>query len=338
MPTVDISTLQETAVRRQKDLKLLPYTVLKEVLGVHGINLLPGIQHKDTITDFLRKQGVMRPYNGGEVEHSELGKTQEMTLEVEMAYASVKDNIQNYKEIAVGPDQLLGKNKSKKHPWNVLMISSVVKTFGEDLIDCLFPGERVEDGTTPLEAFDGFDTKMDAFITAQLIKAAAGNLVNTGDFVAPQNENDYGVLEQLLGFWRSSHSALRGKASILKVPNHIADMYDDCFFNKFKQKPTVDIYGRSDLHGTGKKCKLVRSNAMGSGQRIVLTAPGNFDFGMDTKGDEEFVQVRNPYEDPNLVQFWIQGKYGTRIRSIHQKVFQINEGTPVATQLSGDYS
>jgi hypothetical protein len=59
---------------------------------------------------------------------------------------------------------------------------------------------------------------------------------------------------------------------------------------------------------------------------------------MDTLGDEAFVQVRNPYEDPNLVQFWIQGKYGTRIRELHEKAFQINEGSPVANTLSGDYS
>ena len=77
---------------------------------------------------------------------------------------------------------------------------------------------------------------------------------------------------------------------------------------------------------------------MGTGQRIVLTAPGNMDFGMDTLGDETFVQVRNIYEDPNYVQFWIQGKYGTRIRSINEKVFQVNDGASVGAQLSGDYS
>jgi hypothetical protein len=59
---------------------------------------------------------------------------------------------------------------------------------------------------------------------------------------------------------------------------------------------------------------------------------------MDSLGDESFVQVRNPFEDPNYVQFWLQAKYGTRIRSIHEKVFQVNEGSAVGVQLSGDYS
>ncbi len=338
MSTVDLSSLTATAIRYQKDLKMLPYAVLKETLGLHGINLLPGIQYKDTITDFLRKQGIMAPYVVGTLNNSDVGKAQEMTLEVQPAYASVKDNIQNYKTIAVGPDVLLGKNKSKKHPWELVMLQSIVRTFGEDILDCLFPGERDNAHTTPLDAFDGYDTLINGFISAGTITGGKGNYVPTGAIAAPTSESDYAAFTTLLAFWRSASVQLRNKPSLLLVPSVIGDMYDDAFFNKFRSKPTTDEYGRTDLYGTGGKCKLIRSNVMGTGQRIVLTAPGNFDFGMDTLGDEEFVQVRNPYEDPNYVQFWIQGKYGTRIRSIHEKVFQTNDGSAVGQQLSGDYS
>ncbi len=338
MSTVDISLLSTTAIKYQKDLKMLPYAVMKEQLGFHGINMLPGIQYKDTITDFLRKQGIMGPYVAGTLNNSEVGKAQEMVLEVMAAYASVKDNIQNYKTITVGPDVLLGKNKSKEHPWNRVMIESIVRTFGEDILDALFPGERDDGATTPLDAFDGFDTKIDGFISAGTVTGGKGNYVPTGTIAAPTAENDYAAFEALLDFWRAASPQLRNKPSQLMVPSIIGDMYDDAFFNKFRSKPTVDEYGHSVLYGTGGKCKLVRSNLMGTGQRIVLTVPRNYDFGMDTKGDEEFVQVRHPYEDPNYVQFWIQGKYGTRIRSIHEKVFQVNEGSPISNQLSGDYS
>ncbi len=339
MSTVDLTSLAETAIRRQKDLKMLPYAVLRETLGVHGINLLPGIQNKDVLTDFLRKAGIMKPYDSSvEIAHSDVGKAQEMTLQVEKAYASVKDNIQNYKTIAVGPDVLLGKNKSKKHPWEMVMLTSIVRTFGEDILDALFPADRDTLVQTPQGAFKGYDTLIDAFIVATLISASAGNQVNTGAIAAPSGETDFGAFTQLLDFWRASHPLLRTKQTNLLVPSIIADHYDDAFFNKFRQKPTTDEYGRTELYGSGGKCKIIRSNVMGTGQRIMLTMPGNLDFGMDTLGDEEFVQVRNPYEDPNLVQFWIQGDYGTRIRSIHPKIFQINEGAAVANALSGDYS
>lgn len=343
MATTDLSLLQETAIRRQNDLKFLPYFVLRTVLGVHGINLLPGIQNKDTLTAYYRKSGILKPYDSAvPITHADVGKAKEMTLEVKKAYASVKDNIQNYKTVAVGPDVLLGKNKSKAHPWNVTMLTSIVRTFGEDIIDVLFPGVRDTGDQTPQGAFDGFDTLIDAFIAANDITVALGNLVNTFDigyteFAFPVDADDTEVCDRLLSFWRAAHPALKAANSLLTIPSDIGDMYDDSYFNKHKTKPLVDEYNRSVLHGTGGKCKIIRSTAQGTGQRIMLTVPGNFDFGMDTLGDEAFVQVRNPYEDPNLIQFWVQGDYGTRIREIDRKVFQINEGTPVANALSGDY-
>lgn len=338
MPTVDISTLAETAVRRQQDLKMLPYAVMREVLGIHGINLLPGIQNKDVLTSFYRKQGIMKPYSTAvAISDSDLGKASESTLEVYKAYASVKDNIQNYKTVSVGPDQLLGKNQSKTHPWQMVMLMSIVRTFGEDILDALFPADRDTAVQSPLGAFKGFDTLIDTMVSASDISIALGNLVNTSTISAPSDGNDTDAADQLLAFWRSAHPMLRSTNSILLVPADIGDYYDDAYFNKYKTKPTTDDYNRIVLHGSGNKCRIIRSNIMGTGQRIILTVPGNLDFGMDTLSDADFVQVRNPYEDPNLVQFWIQGDYGCRIREVHEKVFQINEGVPTANALSGDY-
>ena len=58
---------------------------------------------------------------------------------------------------------------------------------------------------------------------------------------------------------------------------------------------------------------------------------------MNTPGDQRFVQVRNPYEDPNIVQFWMQFESGTRVNSLNSKVLMVNQGTATANQLSGDY-
>jgi len=337
-PTVDITSLQETAIRRQKDLKMLPYAVLATVLGAHGINLMPGIQNKDVITSFYRKSGILKPYaTTKEISQADVGKAEEATLEVFKSYASVKDNIQNYKTIAVGPDVLLGKNQSKKHPWEMVMLNGVITTFGEDILDALFPATRDIDDQSPTGAFNGFDTIVDAKVAASLISLAIGNLVNTGTIAAPVDADDTDAADILLAFWRAAHPRLKEVKSMLLVPSDIGDYYDDAYFNKFKHKPIVDEYNRTILHGTGGRCTLVRSTAMGTGQRIYLTVPGNLDFGMDTMSDATFVQVRNIYEDPNLVQFWIQGDYGCRIREVHPKVFQVNEGVPVANALSGDY-
>ncbi len=338
MATNDISTLSESAKVYQKDLKMLPYAVMAQVLGIHGITLFPGVQNKHTITEYQRKQGIAKPYATGlTVVNSDLGKTIERTLEVQKAYASVKDNINNYKTLSVGPGDLLGSNQSKKHPWEMIMLTSIVKTFGEDILDCLFPGARDIADQSPSGLFDGYDTLIDILIASGEIATGNGNLVNTGSIVAPTSETDVDVFNQLLAFWQAAHPSLRNANTLLSVPYSISDYYNGAFFNKFRYKPTVDEYQRTILEGSGGKCKIVPSNIMGTGDRIKLSIPNNEDFGMNTLGDEDFVQVRTPYEDPNEIQFWIQGDYGTRIRSIHRKVFQINDGTPVANALSGDY-
>ena len=341
MTAIDITSLNESAIRYQKDLKMLPYAVMSEVLGAHGMNLLPGIQNKDIITNFLRKRGLARPYAVGlTVDNQDAGKAEESVLTVEKAYASVKDNINNYKKTVVGPDVLLGKNQSKEHPWQLIMLQTIVRTFGEDLLDALFPGERNLSDISPLGCFDGFDTIIDALITASKVKTANGNYFPTETIAKPSGETldtDTVAFNIILDFYQHAHKMLRQAESRLYLPFDLGDAYDMAYFNKFKFKPTMDNYGRSILEGSGGKCTIVRSAIMGTGQRIILTVPGNFDFGMNTLGDEDFIQVRNPYEDPNEIQFWIQGDYGCRIRSYHEKAFLVNDGSPVANALSGDY-
>jgi hypothetical protein len=58
---------------------------------------------------------------------------------------------------------------------------------------------------------------------------------------------------------------------------------------------------------------------------------------MRTGSDKGFVQVRNPYKDPNWVQYWSQFEVGCRVRSIHAKEFMVNDLTNTAIELAGDY-
>jgi hypothetical protein len=334
----DISLLTNTAVNIQRDLKYLPYAILSEVLGRLGFNLMPGVQNEDTITEFLRKSGIAKPYSQGTVEKGQVGKAMERKLKVELAYASIVDNIQNYKTTIVGPDQLLDKNKTKKHPWEIVMLTAIVRTFGEDIIDALFPASRDVADRSPMGLFDGVDTKIDQEIVTGAISVANGNLITgLGDIVKPTDNNDTNAYDQMLEFWRKADSRLRDVNTLLKCPNSFLDAYQSAFFNKYKMKPSEDAYGRLILDGTANKCKIVASSALGIGQRMELEIPGNVDFGMDSLGDDAFVQVRNPFEDPNDIQFWIQASYGVRIRSVNKKVFQVNDGIPIANALSGDY-
>jgi hypothetical protein len=328
-PATDLSSLTETAITYQRDLQMLPYATMAPVLGGLGISLYPGIQNKHVMTNFLRTAGIARPYVQGTVEESQVGKLEEKTLEIHLAYANVKDNIQNYKTTVVGPDVLLGKNRSKQHPWEMLMLTSIIRTFSEDILDALFHGVRNTSTRTALGCFNGYNKIIDLGIAASSIAANQGNYYATGGITAA---NAY---DKLLAMWRSAHPLLKSRPSIMIVPYHIGEKYDDQYFDKYKYKPTLNNYGNTVLDGSNGLCSIVRTPYQGGG-RVILTVAGNMHFGFDSMADQSFVQVRNPYTDPNDVQFWIQAGYGTRIQSFHKKVFMVNDQATANTAYSGD--
>lgn len=335
---VTVSSLTESAIIYQKDLRHLPYAVLREELGRLGINLYPNVQHKDVITEFLRKQGIMAPYASSiSISNSLLGKTRERVLELKSAYASVKDNVKNYKNTFIGANELLV-NQTKKNPMEFDILMGIVRTFTEDLMDTIFGGVYNGSGTTPLDCFDGLYALIDAEIIAGTIAAAEGNYHAMGSLAAPTSDSDYTAFNSVLAMWRAGDPMLRQKPSRMYMPWDVFSHVQDAIFNKYKQKPTADDYNRFDLPGSGGRCLMVPCNFMGTGEQVILTVPENIDFGMNSLGDADFVQVRNPYEDPNEVQYYIQGDYGMRIRSSHKKVFMVSDGASTPAQLSGDYS
>jgi hypothetical protein len=339
MGQITVTELSRLAVKYQPDIKMLPYAVMSQVLGEHGINLFPGVQYKDVIISFLRNQGIAKPYAPGlNVANNVIGKIQESELVVEKAYASVKDNIWNYvTKTLVTPNEMLGKNKTKKHPFEVETMMAMVTTFGEDVLDCLFNGTRNISDQTPLGLFDGFETKVENAIIAGQISEANGNYADSLTFVAPQNEDDYNAYLRIRDWVRGANPYLL-KNAILIIPQLVARYAFDALQNKTKGKAATWVDFQEYLNtDCNSNISVKVSRFVGTGDRLYLTTPGNMDFGMNTMADEKFVQIRDIYEDPNDFQYYIQADWGTRWRSFHEKVFYTNTGSLTANQLSGDY-
>jgi len=341
MGAITVSGLTRTAQKYQKELQMLPYAVMAEVLADHGVNLFPGVQYKDTIITLERKQGIARPYAvDAAISNATLGKMVEADLEVKKAYASIKDNIWNYKEkLMVTPDELVGKNTVKKHPFELQIMMNQIRTFSEDVMDSLFNGERNDSGTTPLDLYDGFETIVLAAITAGSITGGKGNYLETSTFAAPADNSDTNAIDYLVTWLRAANMFLK-KDCMLLLPVQIHNYVVDALENKLKYKdvtvPVVEAYLKDKCNLRNFKYKP--TDYMGTGDRLMLVKPGMLDFGMNSMSDAEFVQVRDAYEDPNYFQYWIQGDYGARIRSFNEKVFFTNDGSLTAAQLAGDYS
>ena len=342
MGVINITGLQEEAKKYQKDLRFLPFAILTVIFNELGIGLKQ-VANVDVITESQRKGGLVQPYAPGITiaNQAEIIKLSERELRVHTAYVSLKDNIKGYQgaRILNNPEAGTGINQTKEHPLKDLITGQMVRTVTEDIIDAMFHSERNMSDLSPLGCFDGYYTHIDNEIGAGTIAAAHGNLIATGPIVPPLTPTDTIALDKIVDFIMATDPKLRKAPSILHLTQNVYWAATSALENKFTYK---SVTGLGDLQNyinqkVGSRTTIKVSDAFGSGDLIMLTVAGNLDFGMNTFGDYEFVAIRTPYEDPNDMQFWNQFEAGTRINSVHKKLFAINDGTHIANALSGDY-
>jgi hypothetical protein len=339
---INVTALQRAAENYDPLLRKLPFHILVEELDKLKINVLE-VDQKDKVVQFQRKGGLAKPYVIGDdnAVSGSIGKAIERDLVVKACYAALKDHIMNYRTKRItGNTSEKVDNKGKKHPLEFLIIESKVRTVAEDILDALFFAERDEDDKSPQGMLDGFYTLVAKEIVAGDVAAAKGNLKTTGAIEAPSSSTDTAAYDLLVDFLRSANPYLR-KNGVLYLSQSAMFYAMDALGNKINSKNAFeyDVFV-NHLRGLAEapRLELLRSPILGSGSQLVYTVPFNLDFGVNTKGDEQFVQVRDPYEDPNIAQFWTQWEAGARVTSIHPKEFMCNEQTNTGEPLSGDYS
>lgn len=344
MSLVNVASLQRAAETYQKDMILLPYALLIPTLRELKISMLE-VDNKDIVVVKNRRGGLARPYVLGGTNATvaeEISRMRERALTTEFAYCSIKDNILNYKEKRVLFDASKDKinNQTKKHPLEQDIISDQVIIVGEDIIDALFHSSRNASDLTPMGMCDGIYTILDDLVVAGELSLAKGNLVNAGSLAAPAAANDIVAYLSLRNWLRNVDPKMKNKALVLYITPTTLLNVKDALENK--KSGFKDITFEQVLAYLRDDCQLpnlqiVSHYALGTGTRLTLTEPGNFDLGMNTFSDAGFVQVRNPWEDPNFVQFWMQWQIGARVKNTHKRGLMMSDGTTVSNELSGDY-
>ena len=339
---VNIDSLNRQAVTYDPYLRTLPFQTLEEITAKFGFSVME-ITGKHVKTSFHRRGGLMKPYSTEVIdkESPEVGKLVESELSLAKAYCSIFDHIDNYKSVNVLSNA--GEkvdNKTKKHPLEKQILENVVRTWSEDVVDTIFFGERDTADQSPMGAFDGIETKLTALITAGEVSTAKGNLIESGDIVYPTDAST-AALDSVVAWFRAINPKMRRNKRLLWiVPEGVLLSVIQAIDNKLQYRSVATAEHVKDylkVHALVNNLEIITDPCLGTGKRWYLTQPGNFDFGMNTKSDGQFVQVRNPKIDPNIVQFWIQAEYGTRINEHHSSVLAVNELAAVASPLSGDY-
>jgi len=341
-PLVTVASLTRVAAEYNDVLRALPAFQFDEVASALALNIL-SVTGKHVQINPRRKAGLLKPYvaAGDPETTAEILKFYESVLEPKLVYGAADDNITNYtsKKVISNKGEKVDL-KTKTHPLEFFIIQAMVQSFNEDVIFQMFHGERSESGATPATAFNGFYTVYDMLITAGEIASAKGNLHTTGAFVAPATASDTSAYDKLVEFVKAGHPLLRrGEVGLMASMDLIAKARS-AFRNKtsnFEYATTEMMLERLRDDAQAPSLKLLTHEALGIGDKLTLIKPGVLDFGVGDSTDKDYVQVRNPYKDPNIVQFWMEAAFDTRVNDVDAKMFLTNEQTSTSVDLAGDY-
>lgn len=335
---LDLDKLKRYAKEYDGVLRTLPYFTFQDFAAAMKLNVIE-IDNEDVIVNARRKAGHTGPYKAGaEINYpDEIGKLVEMSIKPELTVSRLKDNILNYREkkILSNAGERVD-HTTKKHPLEKFVVDSHIISHSEDVTFSAFFAERNDNVFSPMTSFTGFFPWIDHFKTTNDITMANHNLVRTGTFGGGDGKNDY---DRLIDFLRAAHPFLRRKA-ILYYSTEIELICKEAFrqkVNAFARPTTEDFWKAVKDDAKFPGLEPVTHEAYGTGQALILIRPGMMDFGVNTKKATKFVQIRDIFEDPNELQFWLQAGYGTRFQDIHPKVFQVNEFTNEGVDLAGDY-
>lgn len=335
---LDVEKLKRYAKEYDGALRILPYFTFQEFASAMKLNVIE-VENENVLVNARRKAGNTGPYKAGaSISYpDEIGKLVEMSLKPELTVCRLKDNILNYQEkkIISNAGQKVD-HTVKKHPLEKMIVDNHIISHSEDIIFSTFFAERNDNIFSPLTSFTGFFPWIDEFKTTNDITMANRNLVPTGMFGSGDGVNDF---DRLVNFIRSANPFLR-RSAILYYSSTIELICIEAYRQTTKAfaRPTSEEFWKAVKEEA--KCpslQPITHEAYGTGHALIMIRPGMMDFGVNTNKASKFVHIRDIFEDPNELQFWIQAAFGTRFQDIHPKVFQTNEFTNQAVDLAGDY-
>lgn len=345
---ISVEKIQQAAVTYDPVLRYLPHVELESFIQEMHFNLQT-VTEEDRIINMRRRGDLLRPYRGRvskEAGKDEILRPEESVLSPRMGYLTITDNIQNYRDKKLLMKEgrtLTGENK--KHPYEYEILKSIVKTFVEDFTLAIpHAKEELDNDTSPLTIFDGYNAIIDRLVGETKISGGKGNLIEVDNLV-PHDETEAEKkkpLDALIGFVRALNPMLRSGALDIIVPMDTLNYILDAF--ELRRVSQGDISREKlaefvrDKCGLGQTPSIISNPIIGKGTRLIATRPGNITVGVSAPADMQFVQVRSVYEDPNLVQYWMQAQMGVRIDNWNSKMFAVSNGTiTFPTGLEGDY-
>lgn len=332
---IGINNVINIANQLEPNIIMGPAYYKKSDLERFGIKVLTGVQFKKTAMVLSRKGGTSRRKKVGVHQESKLGYLMERELVAHIVWNRFRHNEDEFQE---KPIQIEGSAKFH-YPLTEEFILEIGKEFNDDVYACLFHGDDESDDET-MNLYSGYHTLINNDMAKGLISEAAGNLIPCAVLDAVQAEGDSQAWDDFVKWHDKWPSVLQDADKVLvymsvEYGNNISDAYEQ----KHRSLKSANFLPNGNFKiDRYSNIEFVPSSKWGNGTRMVATLPGNFEFGVNTEGQDSFVNVQHGSdEDCKDIIFQIQGIYGCRIKDILKRAFVTNGGTVDAVIERGDY-
>lgn len=339
---IGIDALTHIADQVSKEILMGPGYTDADDMDRLGIDVVSGLQYKQTLHIMLRKGGTTRRKDVHTKVNSESGFLKERTVTVKLAWDHYTDSIDRYVETVFGTDA------QGQYPFSTAAVTAVLTNYADNLTACLWNGDiSLDDGSESKSAreqalalYDGFHTCVKHDIEDGIISEANGNLVPCDAITAPAENDDSTPYDNFIAWHMKWDARLRKAKTRVYMneitANNIAAGYANKYHGNFKVE--YEQGGNFKLPGLSR-VTICPVADFGEGDRMYATIDKNFVYGVDTLNNQTYVGVKMSTDDDiRHIQFQIQSIQGAGIKNPFKYAFCMSDGSLAASEyVAGDY-
>jgi hypothetical protein len=339
---IGIDALTHIADQVSKEILMGPGFTDADDMDRLGIDVVSGLQYKQTLHIMLRKGGTTRRKDVHTKVNSESGFLKERTITVKLAWDHYTDSIDRYVETVFGTDA------QGQYPFSTASVTAVLTNYADNLTACLWNGDiSLDDGSESKSAreqalalYDGFHTCVKHDIEDGIISEANGNLVHCDAITAPADNDDSTPYDNFIAWHMKWDARLRKAKTRVYMneitANNIAAGYANKYHGNFKVE--YEQGGNFKLPGLSR-VTICPVADFGEGDRMYATIDKNFVYGVDTLNNQTYVGVKmSTDDDMRHIQFQIQSIQGAGIKNPFKYAFCMSDGSLAASEyVAGDY-
>lgn len=339
---IGIDALTHIADQVSKEILMGPGYTDADDMDRLGIDVVSGLQYKQTLHIMLRKGGTTRRKDVHTKVNSESGFLKERTITVKLAWDHYTDSIDRYVETVFGTDA------QGQYPFSTAAVTAVLTNYADNLTACLWNGDiSLDDGSESKSAreqalalYDGFHTNVKHDIEDGIISEANGNLVHCDAITAPVDNDDSTPYDNFVAWHMKWDARLRKAKTRVYMneitANNIAAGYANKYHGNFKVE--YEQGGNFKLPGLSR-VTICPVADFGEGDRMYATIDKNFVYGVDTLNNQTYVGVKmSTDDDMRHIQFQIQSIQGAGIKNPFKYAFCMSDGSLATSEyVAGDY-